>query len=816
MPWNGSAPNQTYGRTDGTRTGTQVWQQADAAGVDIVSPDHDTHDQDIADAINACLKKDGGNAATSNIPMGGFTLTNIAAATARTQPARFSDVQDGKGVYVPTVGGTANAITLTTGYSVSAYAAGQTFRFLASGINSGAVTINLDGIGAKDVYVGGSPVTAGMLSTGKMATVTYDGTRFQLEAESPAAISVGTVMAWPISTVPTGWLECDGSAVSRSTYSALFAVIGDDYGPGNGTTTFNLPNYKDYFLRGFDASGTDAGSRTDRGDGTTGANVGTKQAAATASHTHTGTTASNGAHTHTYTAPDSAAGGDGGASVIDASALGTTSSDGAHTHTFTTDATGGTETRGKNITVKWIILALPGASLAFATGEVVSVKDFGARGDNTDSTAAFQAAAASFGSATAGPFAESNGGILFVPKGVYQVNDETLFAVPGVRVVGEGIEATKIYVSANMGAKAVFKFDQTSSSYSAVGVAVEDLSISMEGFTGHGVWMRKPYDGSGMRNVLITNVADAYHAVRVEEDAGNVSDAISQTLVFENVWGYHLNDTATTALFYGQFLQEVTIFQSKMAGDTGVDTSPCHPWHFEDCRAITMYGCSASQADNHGVLISATTRDVDLVLIDGMTFETIAGAVKTEVTGAFRVKSLVVRAPRYEGTVTHADGTYDLNGATEAFIEARGKTVNMDADSTAQYLLLSSPGDLTLAGGNAAVTGHVQTSSMRLRGWLSRNAPVTKTADFTVGATENWIIVDRAAGATTVTLPAAASFTGRELHIKTIQNQTVDSNASNVVPLIGGSAGTAILTNTAGKWATLVSDGTSWYIMQGN
>jgi microcystin-dependent protein len=369
MPWNGSAPNQTYGRTDGTRTGTQVWQQADAAGVDIVSPDHDTHDQDQADAINACLKKDGGNAATSNIPMGGFTLTNLAAATARTQPARFSDLQDGKGIYVPTVSGSANVITLTTGYSVAAYAAGQTFKFIAGATNTGATTINLDSLGAKDVYVGGSPITAGMISSGKIHTVTYDGTRFQLEAESPAAISVGTVMAWPASDIPSGWLECNGFQVSRTTYSALYAVIGTMYGVGDGSTTFNLPDYTDRFLRGYSSSGTDGASRTDRGDGTTGNNIGTKQAPETASHAHTGTTASNGAHTHTYTQPQGGAGGDGGAAVVETSGSASTSSDGAHTHTFTTDTSGGTETRPLNTTVKWIILAIPGASLSFSSND---------------------------------------------------------------------------------------------------------------------------------------------------------------------------------------------------------------------------------------------------------------------------------------------------------------------------------------------------------------------------------------------------------------------------------------------------------------
>jgi hypothetical protein len=90
---------------------------------------------------------------------------------------------------------------------------------------------------------------------------------------------------------------------------------------------------------------------------------------------------------------------------------------------------------------------------------------------------------------------------------------------------------------------------------------------------------------------------------------------------------------------------------------------------------------------------------------------------------------------------------------------------------------------------------------------------VTKNADFTVGTTENWIICD-GSGTITVTLPSASTFIGRELMFKNIASELVVSNASNVVPLIGGSAGTSILPATPGAIATLVSDGTNWIIMQ--
>lgn len=54
----------------------------------------------------------------------------------------------------------------------------------------------------------------------------------------------GEVIMYGSATIPTGWLECDGSAVSRSTYAALFAIIGTTWGAGDGSTTFNVPNLK--------------------------------------------------------------------------------------------------------------------------------------------------------------------------------------------------------------------------------------------------------------------------------------------------------------------------------------------------------------------------------------------------------------------------------------------------------------------------------------------------------------------------------------------------------------------------------------------
>ena len=96
----------------------------------------------------------------------------------------------------------------------------------------------------------------------------------------------------------------------------------------------------------------------------------------------------------------------------------------------------------------------------------------------------------------------------------------------------------------------------------------------------------------------------------------------------------------------------------------------------------------------------------------------------------------------------------------------------------------------------------------------SSTAPVTKTADFTVAPTETWIINNKSGSTCTVTLPSAATYSGRYLTFQNNQAQTLVSASSDVAPQGGGAAGTAILTDVSGNWATLVSNGTNWVIMQ--
>jgi microcystin-dependent protein len=76
----------------------------------------------------------------------------------------------------------------------------------------------------------------------------YEATRYDFDGANLTGIEgipTGTITPWSQATPPSGFLECDGSAVSRSTYAALFAIISDTYGAGDGSTTFNVPDLTD-------------------------------------------------------------------------------------------------------------------------------------------------------------------------------------------------------------------------------------------------------------------------------------------------------------------------------------------------------------------------------------------------------------------------------------------------------------------------------------------------------------------------------------------------------------------------------------------
>src|SRR5689334_900353 len=87
MPFSGNAPNKTFSRSSGLQSGSTTWANTEAASRGIESTDHDTHDQDLADAINTSWQKDGSNKLTANADAGGFKITNLGTPSTSTDAA---------------------------------------------------------------------------------------------------------------------------------------------------------------------------------------------------------------------------------------------------------------------------------------------------------------------------------------------------------------------------------------------------------------------------------------------------------------------------------------------------------------------------------------------------------------------------------------------------------------------------------------------------------------------------------------------------------------------------------------------------------
>ena len=170
----------------------------------------------------------------------------------------------------------------------------------------------------------------------------------------PQAVPTGSVHMMATTTVPSGYLECDGSAISRTTYSDLFSTIGTAFGAGDGSSTFNIPDLRGEFVRGWDNSkGTDSGR-----------NFGTSQSDQNAQHNHTATTTiTDPGHKHTTSVDNEKLFPGGGGESI---SFGGAGSYPARTFTMDTNTTGitaatttanqgGSEARPRNIAMMYVI-----------------------------------------------------------------------------------------------------------------------------------------------------------------------------------------------------------------------------------------------------------------------------------------------------------------------------------------------------------------------------------------------------------------------------------------------------------------------------
>ena len=245
---------------------------------------------------------------------------------------------DGSGVLDYAVDtGSANAIVIALAPPLTAHVEGMPVYVKVAANNTGPTTLAINGLSPVEiVHRDGASLVAGELLASQIVGVAYNGSHYQLTLYEPipntnaltlagqtaAQLSPpGAISMFAMPSVPAGWLACDGRAVLRISYPALYAAIGTTWGAGDGVSTFNLPDFRGEFLRGWDnGKGTDPGRL-----------FGTWQADDFKSHTH-GSQYSN----LTPASVDTIGAG---------SEIGARGTD----WTYPTTATGGAETRPRNV-----------------------------------------------------------------------------------------------------------------------------------------------------------------------------------------------------------------------------------------------------------------------------------------------------------------------------------------------------------------------------------------------------------------------------------------------------------------------------------
>ena len=215
---------------------------------------------DLGSALTASLAYDGQTTPVANLPMGGYVHTNVGNATARTNYPSAGQVQDGTLTYLTSISGT-DTITATAPASMTSYAAGQTFRFIAAGANTTTgVTININGIGAKNITKNGTTALAiGDIVSGSIVEVTYDGTEFQVSSQiSSPTVLLSSNNTWTGKQTFTGTTSLISSkftnAIEAVTVSATAATGTINYDVTTQSVLYYTSNASANFTMNFRAS----------------------------------------------------------------------------------------------------------------------------------------------------------------------------------------------------------------------------------------------------------------------------------------------------------------------------------------------------------------------------------------------------------------------------------------------------------------------------------------------------------------------------------------------------------------------------------
>ena len=184
------------------------------SGTTISSSVANTLNTQLAAGLSNCITKDGQQILTANIPFGGYKITGLGTGSASADSASIYNIQCGTGTFI-SVTGTDTIVGTATPALTAGYVTGMTYRFFAAGANTGAVTLNISGQGAKAVTKNGTTaLVAGDIPSGYLITVTYDGTQFVLNTQTTFGTLTATTLSVSGNATISGKLTSSGGTLS--------------------------------------------------------------------------------------------------------------------------------------------------------------------------------------------------------------------------------------------------------------------------------------------------------------------------------------------------------------------------------------------------------------------------------------------------------------------------------------------------------------------------------------------------------------------------------------------------------------------------
>jgi microcystin-dependent protein len=269
----------TWGTTTNTNLGTLIEDAiAGLASVSVTSADQ-------------ALTASNGSADQARCAAVSLTTTTTANFAVYVPPVPKLYVVNNASAYVATIYcSTVLGNTTAAGTGV-AVPAGKSVLLRSDGTN---IVEQLNQV-VGGFSVGGATTFSGAATFGSTVTLNANPTlalqaapKQYVDSAVASGVPTGVLTMWSTGTAPTGWLLCNGAAVSRTTYAALFAVIGTTFGAGDTTTTFNLPDYRDRMPIGANTIAASIGA------------TGGSKDAIVVSHTHTATV-TDPSHSHSMT-----------------------------------------------------------------------------------------------------------------------------------------------------------------------------------------------------------------------------------------------------------------------------------------------------------------------------------------------------------------------------------------------------------------------------------------------------------------------------------------------------------------------------------